>query len=741
MEEARIASDNFSTPGTSGPGPGRFGHVHALVLDRSTAESSWAQMYWISEASETSAGLRAHGRRPSRWIARAGGVGAAVAALVAMTVVAPRAHGAMLYDSSVSPAVPAASATVPPAPTAVEAVPYAGGRAYVSWAAGSGTESDSYRVETYQVTSRGLVDDGGVSAVGVDAVVGGLTVGSTYQFSVSALNAYGSGAAASTNAINAVGLLAPGSPSAVRLVSDGVDNQLTLSWTPSQAAPAAEKYNVGVFEGSGSSLHQVGAVTCDAPCSSQVIQATPGTVTSADVIAANTVGTANPVWGNTVQVPQPCPLACVTLASANPGGPFGHPSDGFLVPGGPTTAGTLAPEQWRTNAATLAAMTPVDLASMHGSAVTEILSDDWVRTHNVAGYAVTPWSNWAAYSSWVTSEVSLIESMGRQQGFTVSYWDIQNEPFGGYYYSNSSLPPASETTSAFETQFLVAYRAIKAADPNAQVVGPSMISFAANPADTSGIDLRTFLDFAVANGITLGAVSFHDNNFAGSSGWYEPQNAPAAQPAEVQGHIAQLRQLVAQRPSLGHPVILVNEYGDPYTYQVPGWDVGRIAALDGAGVDGANRSCWSDCAASLDGLLTPDGLSTLAGYWVYAFYSGMSGSTVPVRSSYTDVTGLASVDSAGQVEALLGRHQSCVLISIYCPAPPAQSATVSVQVPNAATVQVTMTLIPAGSSLTAPLASVVPTTSTVQVTGGSATFDTPALHDGDAVKITVTPLP
>lgn len=691
-------------------------------------------MYRIKDVAETRAAHRGRvGRRARRLVKRSVGAGAAAASLLTLALVVPPAHDAMLPTSS-------AWSAVPPAPASVEALPYAGGRAYVSWVAGSGNESDTYHVETYQVTSSGLVDDGGMSAVGADTVVGGLTVGSTYQFTVNALNAYGAGAAASTKAITAVGLLVPATPSGVKLTTDGSDNQLTLSWTVSQAAPAAEKYDIGVFEGSGASLHQVGAVSCQAPCTSLPIQATPGSITSTDVITANAVGLGTPAWSNAVLVPQPCPLACVTVAAGSPGAPFGHPSDGFLVPGGPANAGTLAPEQWRTNAATLAAMTPVDLASMHNSAITEILSDDWIRTHNIAGYAAPPWSNWGAYASWITSEVSQIESMGRQQGFTVKYWEIQNEPFGGYYYSNSSLPPASETVSMFETQFLVAYRAIKAADPNASVVGPSMISFEANPADTSGIDLRTFLDFAVANGITLGAVSFHDNNFSGSESWYAPQSAPVDQPAEVQGHIAELQQMIAQRPSLGGPVILVNEYGDPYTYQVPGWDVGRIAALDAAGVNGANRSCWSDCAASLGGILTPDGLTPLAGYWAYAFYSGMSGSTVPVTSSYTDVTGLASVDSTGQVKALIGRHQSCVLISVYCPALPTQSATVAVQVPNASTAEVTMAVIPAGSSLTAPLTSLSPTTSTVQVTEGSVTVSTPALHDGDAVEITVTPM-
>ena len=630
---------------------------------------------------------------------------------------------------------------LPPAPIAVSALAYAGGRAYISWNAGHGSESDWYHVETYLFSGGGYKDEGGTSAVGHDTVIGGLNARSTYVFAVTAVNAVGTGPATNTAAMTAVGLVVPAAPTGVQLTSDGTDNQLALTWAPSSAAPAAEKYAVGVFEGSGSTLRQVGAVSCDAPCQSEAIQASPGSVTSVNVTAQNGAGQSVSVWSNQVNVPQPCPLACVTVAAGSPGGAFNRSSEGFLDVAGPADAGVLAPQQWRTNGMTLTTMSSAQVNDMKTAAVTELLSDDWLQTHNVGGYAITPWSDWTTYSTWVQAEVVSVEALATLKGVHISYWDVQNEPFGGGYYSSSSQPPASETVSAFETQFLTAYRAIKAADPNAQVIGPSLIAFAANPADvSSGIDMRTFLDFCAMNGIQLGAVSFHDNNFVGSSGWYEPDSAPAAQPAEVQGHVAELRQMIAQRPSLGNPAILVNEYGDMYTYQLPGWDVGRIAALDGAGVDGANRSCWSNCGASLDGLLTNDGLSTLPGYWVYSFYSGMTGQAVPVTSSYTDVTGIASVSGTGTVNALIGRHQSCLqLSSPYCPSYPAEAATVSVQVPGASTVQVTIIVIPVGSSLTAPLTSVTGTTTTEAVVNGAVTVDTPNLNDGDAVRVTVTP--
>lgn len=637
--------------------------------------------------------------------------------------------------------VPPAQPKVPPAPTNVQALAYAGGRVAVIWRAGRGNESDHFHLETYLVAGAILKDDGGTSAEGGDTVIGGLTVGSSYRFAVRAVNSAGMGPTTTTPTITAVGMHVPNAPTDLHLTTDGTDNQLTVSWTPSFVAPAAERYTISVFEGSGSALHQVGYVNCDAPCNTETIQAEPASITSVNVIARNSVGNSSYAWSNQVHVPQPCPLACVTVDVTRPGNVFNRTSDGFLDVAGPADAGSLAPQQWRTNALSLTTMSPAQVSDMKTAAVTELLSDDWLQANNVGGYAVLPWANWTAYSTWVKSEVTTVETLAATKGIHISYWDVQNEPFGGGYYSSSSQPPASETVSTFETQFLTAYRAIKAADPSAQVIGPSMIAFAASPADASGgIDLRSFLDFCAANDIQLGAVAFHDNNFTGSSGWFEPDAAPAAQPAEVQGHVAALRQFLAQRPSLGHPAIFVNEYGDMYTSELPGWDVGRIAALDGSGVDGANRSCWTNCDASLDGLLTNDGVSTLPGYWVYSYYSAMTGRTVPVTSSYTDVSGIASVSATGTVNALIGRHQSCLrLSSSYCPSYPSEAATVSLRVAGASAVQITTAVIPMGSSLTAPLTSLTTRTTTYQVVNGMVTFDTPALNDGDAVEITLTP--
>jgi hypothetical protein len=198
--------------------------------------------------------------------------------------------------------------------------------------------------------------------------------------------------------------------------------------------------------------------------------------------------------------------------------------------------------------------------------------------------------------------------------------------------------------------------------------------------------------------------------------------------------------MLAARPSLGHPAILVNEYGSPETWGLPGWGVGWISALDGAGVTGAERSCWDDCGASLDGLLNSTGTSTLPAYWVYRYYASTGGHTVPVSSSYTGVTGVGSVASNGTISILVGRHENCTpSVNLLCPSPPAEPATVRIQVPTAVTAKVTTAVIQTGLSATSPMTSLSSQTVVVPVSNGWINLTTPWMHDGDAVEITVTP--
>jgi hypothetical protein len=322
---------------------------------------------------------------------------------------------------------------------------------------------------------------------------------------------------------------------------------------------------------------------------------------------------------------------------------------------------------------------------------------------------------------------------------------VQNEPFSGDYYSagpNPALPPAQggtgETIADFEAQYLAAYRGIKAADPHAKIVAPSLETWAAGAAEADteaagSIDMRAFLDFAVTHHVPPDAIAWHDNNTFPLPDQFAPSQGPAL-PSGLQASVAQLRQLLAERPSLGQPAILINEYGSPTLSLLPGWDVGQLAAMDDAGVTEANRSCYATCDDGyLDGLLAGDGRTPLPGYWVYALYAKITGRQLPLATTFTGVTGIAVTAPAGPVTVLLGRHQGCSAPTAAC-----RPGTVPllVRVPFRGRVTIAVAIIPGGLR---PLAfPVVEPPVQRTVTQGEVSILTPVIDDGDAVAVTIS---
>ncbi|MDQ2729996.1 MAG: fibronectin type III domain-containing protein, partial [Actinomycetota bacterium] len=655
-------------------------------------------------------------------------------------------------------AAPAAPKGRAPRPAAASAVAYANGRAYVSWQPGTGGPSDTYVVETM---GSGAAPTRTVVA-GTNTTVAGLIAGRSYSFGVAAANQAGIGNAATTNRLTAVGAVAPGAPVHPVLTASKTDNRVTVSWERPAPTPAPERYDVEVFEGGPRAQYPVGAFVCYAPCTTKTVAADPGTEASIRVSAANPAGRSPAVSSNRVPVAHPCALACVGIDATDPGTAETHPGSGFLHAIGPRTSPTarqaLAAEHWRVSAtfgspaATYGEETTA--GTVPGADLTELLSDDWRTSQHEppaaanAGFAIPPWTDLAGYQAWMTTAVRAIEAVGRARGFTITYWEVQNEPFSPNFYSagaRPALPPAlggvGETVADFDAQYLAAYRGIKAADPHAKVVAPSLETWAAGPAEAGAeeagsVDMRSFLDVAVINQAPPDAIAWHENdtyplpdNFATGQG--------PAQPGDVQAAALQLRALLAERPTLGHPAILVNEYDSPLLSLVPGWDVGQLAALDTAGVSEANRACYYGTCGDgyLDGLLAGDGSTPLPGYWVYALYARTAGRQVPVATTFTGVTGLAAVARSGVVTALLGRHQGCPPAALGACVPAA--VPISVKVGFTGSAQVTESGIPAG---TGPLAGpVMNPTVRVPVLHGAVSITTPPMPDGDAVALVVAP--
>ncbi|MGI8751525.1 MAG: hypothetical protein ACR2MN_04300 [Acidimicrobiales bacterium] len=665
---------------------------------------------------------------------------------------------AVLLAPSVTACGSASAPTgLPGPPVAATAVAYANGRAYVSWRAGSGGPSD-----TYEVVTQGAAGAATRTVVaGTNTMVAGLTAGRSYAFLVAAANEVGLSTPGTTNLVKAAGAVAPGAPVRPVLTASRTDNQVIVSWDRPAGSPAPERYNVAVFEGTATAQYPVGSFVCYAPCTGKTVAVDPGTVASIQVAAANPVGQSPAVSSNQVSVARPCALACMGIDATAPGAAETHPASGFLHAIGSRTSPVvlqgLGAQHWRVSATFGPASTPYAEETTAGALpdadLTELLSDDWragqtePRGAPNMGFAIPPWTELARYQNWTTNEVRTIEAVGRARGFKISYWEVQNEPFSANYFSagaDPAFPPAlggaGETVADVEAQYLAAYRGIKVADPHASVVAPSLTAWAGGPAEAGAeqagsLDMRTFLDFAVINKAPPDAIAWHDNNTFPLPDGFAPDRGPA-QPGDVQASVTQLRALLAERPSLGHPAILVNEYGSPSLSLVPGWDVGQLAALDAARVSEANRSCYGTCGDGyLDGLLAGDGSTPLPGYWVYAFYARAAGRQIPVATTFSGVTGLATVARSGAVTALLGRHQGCPATTLAaCPPTPVP---ISVKVGFAGSAQVTEADIPAGSqTLTRP---VTGPTVTVPVIDGVISITTPAMGDGDAVALVVAP--
>ena len=352
---------------------------------------------------------------------------------------------------------------------------------------------------------------------------------------------------------------------------------------------------------------------------------------------------------SSLTVLNPCQAAlCIDVDSTKPLEPATHQLSGIVhsmngnPPVDPSRLAQLGVTSWRSsNYDWWGNAGPWNTAASQNIPVTYVLSDKW--SSDTGGARITPWSDWTRYRNWVISSVQEIQ----QAGINVDYWDVYNEPdeMTTEYY-----PPAQALTvtpANLLTQFLVTYQAIRSVLPNAQVIGPSTAEWleTANPHMYSMVQ---FLDFAVANHMSLAAMNWHYNG---------------AIPQIIEGEVAQARGLLAARPALGQPKIFINEFGSEDTQRIPGWDVQYLAALTTAGVDSAGRSCWqSDCASPvLDGLLASDGSSTLPDYWVRTDYAQMTGTMVATSSSSDSAAAFASFDpSKSQVRVLLGYGVGCV---------------------------------------------------------------------------------
>jgi hypothetical protein len=532
---------------------------------------------------------------------------------------------------------------------------------------------------------------------------------------------------------------------------------LEINWVPSATGSPAtgatvQLYSVANAQMGGAAF--AGQLQCAASCTSAVFrQLTFNQLYVALVWPTNSAGVGAPAASGVVKATNTCSAgACVTVNATNTTGAKSNVLSGLLGSLFPLADDladltSLGTSMYRGspgyNANGSLNWSTWDVAVAGRSQTTLILSNMWWGYYS--GNPATPWSNWSAYSAWVSSTVKAVLASGEQ----VNYWEPYNEPGGAGYYSSANF--ATVTPALLDQQFLVTYNAIKAVDPGASIIGPSLAVWEDYPNQYgSGLqepDMVTFLNFAVANGLQLGALSWHEiEDSLGPN-----PNANSLLPVNLDDHVAEARAFVAAHPSLGNPQIFINEFAMPEVQLIPGWDVSYLSALTNAGVDSASRACWgSACSTpSLDGLLDSTGTTPQNDYWVRAAYAGMTGNMVSVTSDSDTITGLASYDSsASRLSGLVGRAGGCTqdpwCASVW-PNSTDQAVTsvaITMTVPwTSGQVRISLSDIPGQTLGNTPTPKAVASTATVTSNGngtGTVTISIPTFADGDAYSFTVT---
>lgn len=246
-----------------------------------------------------------------------------------------------------------------------------------------------------------------------------------------------------------------------------------------------------------------------------------------------------------------------------------------------------------------------------------------------------PWHDWGGYEQAIENAVST----SLRNEAPIFLWDIWNEP-AFYYYDNPLLVLEA---------FTRAYHTIKITDPNAKITGPSLNGWVPQT-------LERFLDFLVENDMQFAALNWHELS---------------SRPEELVSHVQEMRAMIATRPTLGSPLINIDEYQTEAQHLIPGFNLAWFYYLEQAEVDYAARACWNvqdpkrdmwnDCWRGLNGLFTYDNQTPTAIYWVYRSYAATAGQErwITTSTAPSDTVALASFDSTTEVLTILvGRFQS-----------------------------------------------------------------------------------
>ncbi|HEY0499625.1 MAG TPA: LamG-like jellyroll fold domain-containing protein [Kutzneria sp.] len=226
-------------------------------------------------------------------------------------------------------------------------------------------------------------------------------------------------------------------------------------------------------------------------------------------------------------------------------------------------------------------------------------------------------TSYAEYQGYLRTEVQqIMKDPQRDHIVLVPY----NEPDGNWF---SGLTTDPAVLAAFDDEWLQTYRFLKGLWPKARIAGPNFYSYHPD-------QFKTFLTFCKLNGCLPDVTT-----------WHELDNTSTVRP-----NVAAYRQL---ETSLGiaHRPVNLNEYAARYQLTSPGRMVSWLSAIEDTKVDG-DLPYWNQ-NGSLGDSVSQNNIPN-AQWWLYHWYSSMTGQTVAVAPPHGDtdntLQGVATLDKA-----------------------------------------------------------------------------------------------
>ncbi len=254
----------------------------------------------------------------------------------------------------------------------------------------------------------------------------------------------------------------------------------------------------------------------------------------------------------------------------------------------------------------------------------DCLSDEYRETQPDPNQ-LRPWEDFDAYYKFVYDHITRL----KREGHNIRYWEIWNEPDSPTFWHG--------TREQFFETFKVAHDAIRAADPEGWVGGPSFTR--ADWGEGVAAHFRPFLRYCQQHDVQLDFLVWHELG---------------TQPELIPHHAAELRNLVEEEfADLGIKEYHINEWGNDWSG--PGTQVAYFYYLDQAGITRAAKAVWGPWY--LDGILA-DATTPKTAYWAWVAYADGVGKRLITRTDDQRLVALASRDEQGTVRVVIGRSEN-----------------------------------------------------------------------------------